>query len=208
MLNLDNESDFKAAHIKFKDEVNKLFRDNNQSYFDQFGCYPPSVGPTENIPLISQSKMTNLVESFLTSLEKLLLVTSKQQWKGGTKARDVVVTAADQCSVNLALKSIIGVAAEAGASPLEIAIIVLKFSEKTFSSVFIACAIKTSLEIEGKLPRNQFNAAICKACTGCSVTKIVNSIEAQGISPALARQVVTALEPFRKFFEEVYNSKL
>jgi hypothetical protein len=151
--------------------------------------------------------MTNFVESFLNSLEKVLLETPKQQWKGGTKARDAAVTAADQCSVNLALKSIIGVAAEAGASPLEIAIIVLKFSEKTFSSIFIACAIKTSLEIEGKLARNQFISAICKACTGCSVKQIINAIEAEGISSALTQQVVAALEPLRKFFEEVYNSK-
>jgi hypothetical protein len=207
MLNLDNESDLKAVRIKFREEVIKLFKDNNQSYFDQFGHYPPRMGPTEHIPLFSQSEMTNFVESFLNSLEKVLLETPKQQWKGGTKARDAAVTAADQCNVNLALKSIIGVAAEAGASPLEIAIIVLKFSEKTFSSVFIACAVKTSLEVEGKLARNQFISAICKACAGCSVKQIINAIEAEGISSALTQQVVAALEPLRKFFEEVYNSK-
>ena len=207
MLNLDNESDLRTARIKFREEVIKLFKDNNQSYFDHFGHYPPELSPTENIPLFSKNEMTNLVESFLTSLEKLLLETPKRQWSGGAKARDAAVTAADQCSVNVALKSIIGVAAEAGANPLEIAIIVLKFSEKTFSSVFIACAVKTSLEIGGKLARNQFNLAICKACTGCSVKKMINAIEADGVSPVLAREVVTALEPFRKFFEEVYGSK-
>ncbi len=207
MLNLDNESDLRTAHIKFREEVIKLFKDNNQSYFDQFGHYPPGMSPTENIPLFSQNEMTDFVESFLTSLENLLLETPKQQWKGGSKARDAAVLAADQCSVNLALKSIIGVAAESGASPLEIAVIVLKFSEKTFSAVFIACAVKTSLEIEGKLARNQFISAVCKACTGCSVKKMINAIEEDGVSPALAREVATALEPFRKFFEEVYNSK-
>lgn len=207
MFDLRNESDFKAAHIKFKEQMIKLFRDNNQSYFDQFGHYPPEMSTSEHIPLFSQSEMTNFVESFLTRLEKQLLETPKQQLNDGVKARDAAVAAADQFNVNLALKSIIGVAAGAGASPLEIAIIVLKFSEKTFSSVFIACAVKTSLETEGKLARNQLNSAICKACTGCSVKKVINSIEAEGISSALAREVATAMEPFRKFFEEVYNSK-
>jgi len=207
MVDLRNESDFKAAHIKFKEQMIKLFQDNNQSYFDQFGHYPPEMSQSEHIPLFSQSEMADFVESFLTRLEKKLLETPKQQLNDGVKARDAAVAAADQFNVNLALKSIIGVAAGAGASPLEIAIIVLKFSEKTFSSVFIACAVKTSLEIEGKLARNQLNSAISKACTGCSVKKVINSIEAEGISSELAGEIATAVEPFRKFFEEVYNSK-
>lgn len=207
MVDLRNESDFKAAHIKFKEQMIKLFQDNNQSYFDQFGHYPPEMSTSDHIPLFSQSEMTNFVESFLTRLEKQLLETPKQQLNDGVKARDAAVAAADKFNVNLALKSIIGVAAGAGASPLEIAIIVLKFSEKTFSSVFIAAAVKTSLEVEGKLARNQLKSAICKACTGCSERKVINSIEAEGIPSELAGEIATAVEPFRKFFEEVYNSK-
>ncbi len=200
--------EFREVGIKFREEMIKIFRENNQNYFDLHGHYPPPIGSTEHQPLFSQKEMATLTDSFLIYLEKMLSEEPKRLWEGGAKAKQLAVTAADQCGAGHNLKSVIGEAALAGANPLELAIITLKFSEKTFSSVFLACAVKTNLEIKGELSRNQFLSAISKSCSGYySKEKIVAFIINEGTDPILANNTATVLEPFRKFFEEVYSSQ-
>ncbi len=201
------------ARGKFFKEKRELKQKKDKEHFDRYGYYPyepPEIWPREHKPLFTLDEISVLVESFIAKLEKLLLDTPKKQWNGGTNARVFAIAAANQCGAGSTIKKIIGDAAEAGASPLEVAIIILKYSEKTFGSVWIASAVKTNLEIEGKLLRNPFLSALGKATCGWPIKKVINSLEAEGIPPALAREVVTSLEPFIKFheeFKEMFNER-
>lgn len=200
--------EFKEIGIKFRAEMIKIFRENNQNYFDIYGHFPPQIGSSEHQPLFTQNEMKILVNSFLISLEKLASEEPKRLWEGGTKGNHLADNAADEFGISYHLKNVISEATEAGASPLELAIIILKFSEKTFSSVFLACAVMTNLETKGKLTRNQLISATSKACSGYYSKEKINAfIVAEGADPILAKKTISVLEPFRKFFEDVYSKK-